>query len=272
LGAVARVFAWIVGAGFIAATCVLVLVGLNGPPEAMLEAAAPARKCPPELSIPHRAPGQPADEILNLRPVMNARDIEETLKCVSESYDVQKEAVKAAGAQESRVRIVATFGSDKIWASLYGAPGQEQAGAIWAERFFDVGEGPPKASIEGEMTQRFGPPHEIKQESGRMLLTWLYTPAGKPLRVKPGSGDLGGLWNYTMGGFSASACLKGASTDPAMDPQWDGRCGLTIRGQIDPSFSDPVRVSRWQILVFDQVTLARQAPDLKVPGGADKQP
>lgn len=275
IGAAARIFAWLAGVGFILAVALLVLVGMNAPPEAELEAAAAVRKCPPQLSIPARAPGQPMDAIMGLRPVMNASDIEETLKCASESYEVQKDPAAAAGAQGSRVRMNAALGNDKLWISLYGAPGQEQAGAIWAERFFDVGQGPPKASIEGELTAQFGPPHEIKDESGRRLLTWLYAPDGQPLRVKPESGDkdyLGDLWTYTMGGFTAAACLKGAMLDPTQDPHWDGRCGLTIRAQIDPSLSDPVRVARWQVLVLDQSTLARQAPDLKVPGGAAKQP
>ena len=74
---------------------------------------------------------------------------------------------------------------------------------------------------------------------------------------------------YMAAGFTVAGCVKNAKLDPMETPSWDGRCGLTIRAEIDGAMGDPRRVARWRVAVLDQQALARYAAPLRAVAAAD---
>lgn len=272
VGAIARMLGWGVGVAVILGTLAVVVIAVTDPKtkaeqQALLKAQ---RVCPPVVSVPTRPIGFPADDILNVRPGMNWRDAEETLKCVSEDYEIKQRTFTSnvtGKGKQSRPVMQATRGQETISVAFFGPAGQERAAAMWQDKFYDVGEGPPRQSIEGELITHYGTPHETRDlTTSQRTLTWTFAPDGRPLRVKPKEGDIGAVmdWgSYWAAGFTVAACIKNAKLDPAETPTWDGRCGLTIKAEIDSAMGDQRRTARWRVVVLEQQALSRYATPLR---------
>lgn len=267
-----RALGWALGVAVMLGTAVIVILAVTMRDEAPLAAVKPPRQCPPSVSVPVRALGQPVDDVMGVRPGMNARDFEEIVKCVAEDYVVEARALTngvANTGRKSRPLVQARRGQDTVTAALFGPEGQEQAAVIWREVYFDAGEGPPPAQVEAMFVAQYGSPHEARDNpQGVRLLTWTYAPDGRALRKKPADGDIAGAVAYMAAGWTVAACVNNLRTDPEAAPIWDGRCGLTIRAEIDPNLSDRTRTARWRVTLLDQATLARQAPPLRAMGAA----
>lgn len=279
-GSLARALGWGIGLMVVLGTLVLVVVAVTGDPkgDAKQAAAEKARRvCPPVVSIPPRAVGYPGDDIMGVRSGMTWRDAEETLKCVSEDYDIKRvthtTTVTGKGKQ-SRIVMRATRDAETISVAFFGPEGQERAAAMWQEKYYDAGAGPARQQIEGELVAHYGTPHEDRDPSANeRVLRWNYGPDGHPLRVKPKDGSAGYLIDmasYMAAGFTVAACAKNAQLDPTKQPAWDGRCGLTILAEIDAAMSTPQRTARFRVVVLDQQALARYAAPLRAVAAPDK--
>jgi len=262
-----RALGWLIGIVTILGTAALVIIAVIVPGQhQVVRAMKPARVCPPVVSIPARGLGMPVDEVMGVRPGMNARDVEETVKCVSEDYMIAPINYRspANGGRKTRRALQVKRGPETMTFAMFGVPGQEQVAGAWREVYFDVGSGPSLMEVEGMFTAQYGPPHEARvTPTGERVLQWTYAPDGRALRVRPRDGDIAGGITYMTAGFTVAACVGNARIDPAMPPAWDGRCGLTIRAEIDPMLSDRARTARWRIVLLDQATLARQAAPLR---------
>lgn len=265
-GGAARALGWVLGAAVIVGTSVLVFLAVTGPDKIMVAAPAkPPRVCPPVVSIPARAIGQPVDDVLNIRPGMNARDVEETIKCVSEDYAGKTAEFANPGAavgQPTRPVLIYKRGDEVVTVALFGPKGLEQTAGVWREVYFDVGAGPPLPQIEQQLATHFGAPHEARDTpNGGRVLNWTYAPDGRPLRRKPADGDVAGMVSYMASGWKVAGCIKNAKPEPAVAPEWNPECGLTIRAEIDPNLGDRAHTARWRLVLLDQATLARlEAP------------
>lgn len=268
--ALARALGWAIGVAVIVGTVALVLLAVTDRQPAEVAAALkPARQCPPAVSVPARALGYPVDDVRNVRPGMNARDFEETLKCVSEAFEITRETPRGG----SRAVLVGRYGQETVQAALYGAAGAEQIAAVWRAAYFDAGAGPRLADVEAEFAARYGPPHETRTTpEGVRVMMWTYAPDGRPLRTRPREGDIGGMVGYMANGWTVAACMKNLSMDPAATPRWDDRCGLTIRAEIDPNLGNRTQVARARITLLDQSTLRRQAAPLRAIGAGAASP
>ncbi len=260
----ARALGWLIGTGVIIGTAALVLIAVTtSGTQQVAGLVKPARVCPPMVSIPARGLGQPVDDVLGVRPGMNARDVEETVKCVSEDYVIEPidyRSTSTNAGRKTRRALRIKRGQETMTFALFGAPGQEQVAGAWREAYFDVGTGPSLADVERMFVAQYGAPHEARDTpAGQRILQWTYAPDGRALRVRPRDGDIAGGITYMTAGFTVAACVRNAKTDPAMPPAWDGRCGLTIQAEIDPVLSDRARTARWRVVLLDQGTLARQA-------------
>jgi hypothetical protein len=268
----ARLLGWWIGIMTILGTAALIAAALMGPARQQVAAPEkPPRVCPPQVSVPTRPIGFPVDDVLGVRPGMSARDVEEIVKCMSEDYEIGTEGVPVPSAGKKRTRPVLRVnrGEDTVSFALFGAEGQEQVAAMWREAVFDVGAGPPGAEVEAMLSRLYGAPHEARDSpDGARILMWTYAPDGRPIRVRAKDGDIAGAVAYMTAGFTAAGCIKNVKIDPAAPPAWDGRCGLTIRAEIDPSLSDRSRTARWRLAVLDQATLQRQAQSLRALGAA----
>jgi len=272
-GAAARALGWGVGIAVILGTLALVVIGVTGQSKTSQQAALAKaqRLCPPVVSIPTRPLGYPADDVVGVRAGMTWHDAEETLKCASEDYDLKRVTYKSTvtgRADQTRPVMRAVRGQETVSVALFGPVGQERAAVMWQEKYYDAGAGPPRQSIEGELVAHYGTPHEIRDPTtNERTLTWSYDPDGRPLRVKPGDGDFIGMASYMAAGFTVAACVKNARLDPAQTPTWDGRCGVTIRAEIDSALGStggaPTSTARWRIVVLDQQALARYATPLR---------
>jgi hypothetical protein len=252
-------------------TTLLIIAALMGPPGQPGQIAeAPRRVCPPVVSVPPRAMGFPVDDVLGVRAGMNERDVTETIKCASEAYEIETIAVKTGlRAPKTRPLLRVARGEDTLSFALFGPVGQERVAAMWREAYYDVGVGPPMASIEGALIAQYGAAHEEREspEGGRILM-WTYAPDGRPIRLRPKSGDIAANISYMAAGWTAAACIKNIKSDPMAAPAWDGRCGLTIRAEITPNLADKTHTARWRVAVLDQATLARNAAQLRALGAA----
>ena len=274
--AAARALGWAIGIAVVLGTAALVVVAMNKPEAQVAGVMKPPRKCPPDVSVPARGLGQPVDDVLGVRPGMNAHDVEETVKCVSEDYAIEPIEYRAAGApidgRKTRRALRAKRGAETLTFALFGPQGQERVAGGWREAFFDAGVGPPLATIEGMIIAQYGPPHEARDTpAGARILTWTYAPDGRALRVRPPEGDIPAMVSYMAAGWTVAACVRNAKVDPAMAPVWDGRCGLTIQAEIEPTLSDHTHTARWRLVALDQGTLARQAAPLRAMGAAAQQ-
>lgn len=272
-----RALGWTIGLAVMVGTLLLVVVAVTQPaPQEIAQAAKPVRKCPPDVSVPSRAIGFPVDDVVGVRPGMNARDIEETVKCVSEDYAIETQALTrglAGSGAKSRPLVVATRGQETLSFALFGPAGAEQVASSWRTVYFDAGQGPPMSNIEGLLTGHYGAPHEARTTpEGVRIFTWTYAPDGRALRVRPAEGDIMGMAGYMANGWTVAACVKHAHLDPTATLAWDGRCGLTIRAEIDPSLSDRTRIARWRLVLLDQPTLARVAAPLRAMGAEPATP
>lgn len=279
-GSLARALGWSIGLLVMIGTLVLVVVAVTGDTKDAAKQAAlekPRRVCPPVVSIPPRAIGYPGDDIMGVRSGMNWRDAEETLKCVSEDYVIKRVThtsnVTGKGKQ-SRIVMRATRGAETISVAFFGTEGQERAAAMWQEKYYDVGAGPMRQQIEGELVAHYGTPHEMRDPaSNERTLRWNYGPDARPLRVKPKDGAPGYLLDmasYMAAGFTVAACSKNAQLDPAKAPAWDGRCGLTVLAEIDAAMGTPQATARFRVVVLDQQALARYATPLRAVAAPDK--
>lgn len=271
-GAAARALGWGLGIAVMLGTLAIVVIAVTDPAKIASQQAAmkAQRRCPPLVSVPTRPIGYPADDVLNVRPGMTWRDAEETLKCISEDYDIKKRTFSngvTGKGKQTRPMMQAKRGEEIVSVAFFGPPDQERAAAMWQEKYYDVGEGPPRQSIEGELIAHYGTPHETRDPtSNQRVLMWTFDPDARPLRVKPREGTMSYLLDmagYMAAGFTVAACVKNAKLDPAEMPTWDGRCGLTIRAEIDSAMGDTRRTSRWRIVVLDQQALARYAAPLR---------
>ncbi|MDZ4776377.1 MAG: hypothetical protein SGJ23_06285 [Alphaproteobacteria bacterium] len=279
-GSLARALGWAIGLTVMLGTLALVVVAVTGDTkDAAKQAAAekPRRVCPPVVSIPPRSIGYPADDVMGVRSGMTWRDAEETLKCVSEDYVIQRvthtSTVTGKGKQ-SRIVMRATRGPETISVAFFGVAGQERAAAMWQEKYYDVGAGPARQQIEGELVAHYGTPHEDRDPTtNERSLRWNFAPDGRPLRKRPKDGSAGyflDMASYMAAGFTVAACAKNAQLDPAKAPSWDGRCGLTIFAEIDATMASPTRASRFRVVVLDQQALARYAAPLRAVAAPDK--
>jgi hypothetical protein len=279
-GSLARALGWAIGLLVMLGTLALVIVAVTRDPQGASKQAAvekPRRVCPPVVSIPPRSIGYPADDVMGVRSGMTWRDAEETLKCVSEDYVIQRvthtSTVTGKGKQ-SRIVMRATRGPETISVAFFGAEGQERAAAMWQEKYYDVGAGPARQQIEGELVAHYGAAHEDRDPTtNERTLRWNYAPDGRPLRVKPKDGSAGyflDMASYMAAGFTVAACAKNAQLDPAKAPSWDGRCGLTIFAEIDAAMASPTRASRFRVVVLDQQALARYATPLRAMAAPDR--
>lgn len=269
----ARLLGWWIGIMTILGVAALVAAALMSPVTKYAAAPQkPKRVCPPVVSVPTRPIGFPVDDVLGVRPGMNARDVEETIKCVSEEYEIEKRAIPAPVAGKSRATrplLRVTRGQDTLSFALFGAQGMEQVAASWREAYFDVGVGPTIGAVEGALQAQYGLPHEARDSpDGGRVLSWTYAPDGRPIRVRAKDGDIVGAMTYMAAGLTSAGCIKNAKSDPLAAPAWDGRCGLTIRAEIDPSLADKTHVTRWRVVVLDQAVLRRQAEGLRALGAA----
>jgi hypothetical protein len=274
--------AWTIGLSVIAAGGFLVWVGMTGPePIAPTEVAvAPMRVCPPVVSVPVRAINQPADDILGIRPGFTAMETEETVKCAAEDYEVTIEpatrSIMGIGAVTHPLMKIKR-GEDEVYhVALFGPEGQERAGVIWRDQRFDVASGPLVQTLEGELVTKYGPPHRAGPvATGARQLTWSFGPDGKPIRKEatPGTSTyLQDKMTEFASGFTFGACTKNAHVDPAMLPAWDGRCGVTVRAEIEPSLSDKTRAVRLRMELSNQQIFARLAPQFRGSGAEDPAP
>lgn len=266
---VVRMLGWTLGAAVILGTALVVLQAVTGPaPREIAAAAKPVRVCPPVVSVPARALGFPVDDLMGVRPGMNARDVEETVKCISEDYALETQALGngAMPGQKSRPLLVAKRGQETASFALFGPAGAEQVAAAWRETYFDVGQGPSLPAVESMLVAQYGAPHEARTDTnGVRIITWTYAPDGRPLRSRPREGDITGTMTYMALGWTVAACVQNVRADPAATLAWDSRCGLTIRAEISPTLSDAGRTARWRLFVFDQATLARLTPPRPSP-------
>jgi hypothetical protein len=272
-GEMARALGWALGIAVLLGTLAMVVIAVTDPQKTSAEKAAllkAQRRCPPIVSVPTRPIGYPADDVLGVRAAMSWTDAEETLKCVSEDYEIKRASLAntvTGKGRQKRPIMKAVRGQETITVAFFGPEGQERAAGLWQEKFYDVGEGPARQSVEGELVAHYGPPHEARDLSAtQRQLTWSYDPDGRPLRVKPRDGSPTYLLDmpaYLAAGFKVAACVKNAKVDPADTPTWDGRCGLTIRAELDNAMGDQRRLSRWRVVVLDQQALARYATPLR---------
>ncbi|KAF0185278.1 MAG: hypothetical protein IV086_08360 [Hyphomonadaceae bacterium] len=272
-GEMARALGWSLGIAVLLGTLAIVVIAVTDPRKTTAEQAAllkAQRRCPPIVSVPTRPIGYPADDVLGVRAAMTWTDAEETLKCVSEDYEIKRTTLAngvTGKGRQTRPIMKAVRGQETITVAFFGSPGQERAAGVWQEKFYDVGEGPARQSVEGELVAHYGTPHETRDPAvSQRVLTWSYDPDGKPLRVKPREGTASYLLDmagYMATGFKVAACVKNAKVDPAETPTWDGRCGLTIRAELDNAMGDQRRLARWRIVVLDQQALARYATPLR---------
>jgi hypothetical protein len=276
-GEMARALGWSLGMAVLLGTLAMVVIAVTDPQQTTADKSAllkAARRCPPIVSVPTRPIGYPADDVLGVRAAMTWTDAEETLKCVSEDYEIKRTALAngvTGKGRQTRPVMKAVRGQETITVAFFGPQGQERAAGIWQEKFYDVGEGPARQSVEGELVAHYGTPHETRDPAvSQRVLTWSYDADGKPLRVKPREGAASYLLDmagYMAAGFKVAACVKNAKVDPAETPTWDGRCGLTIRAELDNALSgqagDQRRLARWRIVVLDQQALARYAAPLR---------
>lgn len=280
-GAAARALGWGIGIAVMLGTLALVVIGVTDQSRTSQQAAlAKARRvCPPAVSIPTRPIGFPADDVMGVRSGMTWRDAEETLKCVSEDYEIKRVTYKSTvtgRGEQTRPVLRAVRGQETVSVALFGPVGQERAAVAWQEKYYDAGAGPPRQSIESELAAHYGMPHEARDPTtNERTLTWTYDPDGRPLRIKPRDGDFIGMASYMAAGFTVAACVKNARLDPAQTPTWDGRCGITIRAEIDSalgasggasggaSAGGANRTARWRVVVLDQQALARYATPLR---------
>lgn len=279
-GSLARALGWGIGLMVMLGTLVLVIIAVTGDPQSASKQALaekPRRVCPPVVSIPARAIGYPGDDVMGVRSGMTWRDAEETLKCVSEDYVIKRVThtsnITGKGKQ-SRIVMRATRGPETISVAFFGAEGQERAAAMWQEKYYDVGAGPARQQIEGELVAHYGTPHDLRDPaSNERTLRWNYGPDGHPLRVKPKDGSPGYLLDmasYMAAGFTVAACAKNAQLDPTRQPAWDGRCGLTVLAEIDAAMGAPQRTARFRVVVLDQQALARYATPLRAVAAPDR--
>ncbi len=272
-GEMARALGWSLGIAVLLGTLAIVVIAVTDPQKTFAEKTAllkAQRRCPPIVSVPTRPIGYPADDVLGVRAAMTWTDAEETLKCVSEDYEIKRTTLAngvTGKGRQTRPIMKAVRGQETITVAFFGSQGQERAAGIWQEKFYDVGEGPARQSVEGELVAHYGTPHETRDPAvSQRVLTWSYDPDGKPLRVKPREGSPSYLLDwpaYMAAGFKVAACVKNAKVDPAETPTWDGRCGLTIRAELDNAMGDQRRLARWRIVVLDQPALARYAAPLR---------
>jgi hypothetical protein len=267
LGQAVRFLAWGVGFLVIFATGALIVAAMKvdvPAPAAQQAAEIPPRKCPPDISIPPRAADLPVDDIIGVRAGMTAEDATETLLCASEAY-----AIERVGTPSGPPMLSAKMSPETITLALYGPVGRERITTMWRDSFFDVGEGPSVAEVEARFAALYGAPHEKKSLPNEVKeLIWAYGPDGKPLRTKAQRASktyLQDAVGYLAAGFTSAACYSTAKLDPTEAPSWDERCGVTIRAQIDPEFTDKARVSRWRLVVYDQQVAARQAAPVSRP-------
>lgn len=280
-GAFARALGWGIGLAVMVGTLALVIVAVTNDPKsgASQQAAMekPRRVCPPVVSIPPRAVGYPGDDVMGVRSGMTWRDAEETLKCVSEDYDIKRvthTTTVTGKGKHSRIVMRATRDAETISVAFFGPEGQERAAAMWQEKYYDAGAGPARQQIEGELVAHYGTAHEDRDPTtNERVLRWNYGPDGFPLRVKPKDGSPGYLIDmagYMAAGFTVAACAKNAQLDPARQPAWDGRCGLTIMAEIDAAMGTPQRTARFRVVVLDQQALARYATPLRAVAAPDR--
>jgi hypothetical protein len=268
-----KALAWMLGLAVIGFGGFLVWVGMFGPEPAPVDQAAskPARVCPPQVSIPPRAANQPGDDILGVRAGFTATEIEETVKCVAEDYEV--ELTTATGGAPFPIVRVKRGEDERYQIHLYGPAGQERAALIWRDHRFDVTTGPYVQALEGELVAKYGPPHKpVTLANGARQLSWAFAPSGVPIRQPPAEGSRNFLqekMTEIAAGFQFDSCVKTAPIDSASPAAWDGRCGVTVKVEIEPSLSDTTRATRLRVFVTNQQVFARLAPAMKAPGGED---
>jgi hypothetical protein len=267
-------FAWIIGLGVVGATGWLVMQSMQVDSPTLAAQKAPARECPPKVSVPARAQGMPVDDLAGVRPGFSARDVEETLKCISEDYQFTSQDTSRTTpgqARQAYATMKATRGGGETYTfALFGPPGQERVGLLWRDAVFDVGAGPTVQSVEGELTTHFGPPHESSnQQAGQRLLSWSFSPEGKPIRKTVVEGSptyIQDMAERVLTGLTQAGCLRNAKIDPDQSPVWDMRCGITVRAEIEPQLSDKTRAARIRVAVADQQGMMRIAPAFRAPG------
>lgn len=160
-----------------------------------------------------------------------------------------------------------------------GAPGKEQAVAIWRSQYFQEGKMPTVDATVAALTAKYGNPQETEnlgdsgyyKFAGSRELKWVRASNGAPLS------DPNPMFALCHNGISGSA-------DGDNNVSWREGCGLTISATINLHRDNPALVSELHVRMVDQSRLlahanatqeelrrqgeARRAEEVRQAGGA----
>lgn len=158
----------------------LLLVGCSGGDEgetaeaapatataAMSDTASPAAatdNTTPDIDCdevqPHAAPkGQPADDVIGIRPGMTLQQSRDLLQCRKEAYAINVSngmQSMPSGGQISQISLRADNGLDKLQVQLAGPAGDERVVQVIRTLEFAEGKAPPVESIKSELATKYG--------------------------------------------------------------------------------------------------------------------
>lgn len=276
---IAGALVWMVGGGAVVAAAAFFLLGGEGgeAPDltlpAILAAPTPASapkvepprpNCPPPLTTPGRNPSMPVDDVFGVRPGVTVQEAQALILCRSERFEFQFEPLwhtpLSRNTQSQRQIMQARRPGESIVVGLVGPLGQERVGAVWRDESFSLSAAPSVQTLAGELASAFGPPHEAKTGEFSTVLTWSYTPDGRPMaEPKP---QPTGLFARMQGMFrkdqTSEGCVKNARLTWLDAPTWSDVCGVTIQASIEVQLDDRARASRLRVAVIDQALLARE--------------
>lgn len=126
--------------------------------QATIDTASAEMEC--NAVKPQAAPkGQPADDIIGIRPGMTLQQSRDLLQCRKEAYAINvnnEMRSMPGGGQISQISIRADNGLDKLQVQLAGPAGDERVVQVVRTLEFAEGSAPPVESIKAELAAKYG--------------------------------------------------------------------------------------------------------------------
>ena len=197
------------------------------------------RVCPPHVSLPARAAGQPVDDVLGLRIGYTIADAKETLLCRDEKFAFDFEQIwhtPVPADLHSRQRMLAARPRERIALGLVGAPEHEIVYAVFQDIQYAYNDVTPTPEATVAMlTKQYGAPHYRKDGGARIDLFWMYGPDGKALNppAEMGANPITAFTGWVAGSWATSQCEGKLKIDPLQQASWSDQCGLSIHAQIE---------------------------------------
>ena len=252
------------GLGMIAviASAFIVYHAFFGPAPDGQELVSQKRVCPPQVSAPARAPGQPVDDVIGVRPGFSVADAKVWLLCRDEHFAFDFEQIwhtPVPANLHARQRMLATRPKERIALGLVGLPEHEIVYAVFQDIQYSLNDvTPTPAATVAKLTQIYGPPHDRKDHGARIDLWWMYAPDGKPLNppAETGGNPISAFTGWVTGSWAMGQCEAKVKIDPLQQASWSDQCGVSIHAQIDIRKEDRTRIERYRIVSIDQARLA----------------